>query len=499
VTPRPTLAWRPVGAIAALTALVLLLTIDRYDYHRDELYFRMVGAHPRWGYVDQPPFTPLMVRACTEIFGDSVWAIRIPGLFFVAGAAFLLAYIAREIGGGAGAQSLAAAGTLTTFPLTAGHITITAAPDLVLWLLVILCLLRALLGDRPRYLLLAGLFSGLALYNKHLVILLLLSVAAGLALVGPRRVLASKWLWAGAGIAVVVGLPNLLYQIANDFPQIHMAGALAEDKGDDARITLLPLQLVWLGPLFVPVWVAGMVILWRRPELRPVRAFAVAYPLMLVLLFVIAGQPYYSFGLLAALFAIGAVPTVATLGRTATRRRLLGAGLVVNCGVAIVMSLPVLPIGVIGRTPIPTINVGIADEVGWPRYVAQVKAVYDGLPAQDRARTVLLTGNYGEAGVARPLRKAPRPARCLQWTERAVVPRPAARVRDGRALRLPGRPVPLEGVRFLRGDGAPRQWLRRGERGANGAGVRLPRPHGHLGRTVAALPAFRLIPIVSSV
>jgi hypothetical protein len=63
-----------------------------------------------------------------------------------------------------------------------------------------------------------------------------------------------------------------------------------------------------------------------------------------------------------------------------------------------VRSLPVLPIGVIGRTPIPAINVGIADEVGWPRYVAQVKRVYDGLPAEDRARTVLVTGNYGEAG-----------------------------------------------------------------------------------------------------
>ncbi|WP_426509883.1 ArnT family glycosyltransferase [Dactylosporangium sp. McL0621] len=398
MTPRAPLAWKPVGAVAGAAVLVLLLTIGRYDYHRDELYFRMVGAHPKWGYVDQPPFTPLMVRGCIELFGDTVWAIRIPGLFFIAGAAFLLALVAREIGGGALAQTLAAAGVLTTFPLVAGHITITAAPDLVMWLLVILSLMRALLRDSPRYFLWAGLFAGIALYNKHLVILLLLTFAAGLLTVGPRGVLVSKWLWAGAGIAVLVGLPNLLYQIANDFPQIHMAGALAENKGDDARITLLPLQLLWLGPFFVPVWVAGLVTLWRRPELRPVRAFAVAYPLMLVLLFVVAGQPYYSFGLLAALFAIGAVPTVRWLGDRTARRWLLGAAVVVNCGVAIVSSLPVLPIGVVGDTPVPAMNQGISDEIGWPRYVAQVKAVYDALPAEDKPRTVLLTGNYGEAG-----------------------------------------------------------------------------------------------------
>ncbi|WP_433055889.1 glycosyltransferase family 39 protein [Dactylosporangium sp. CS-033363] len=394
----PKLAWKPVSVVAGLAALALLLTINRYDYHRDELYFRMVGAHPKWGYVDQPPFTPLMVRGCIELFGDTVWAIRIPGMIFLAAAAFLLALVARELGGGAVAQTLAAAGVLTTFPLTAGHITITAAPDLVMWLLVILCLMRALLRDAPRMFLWAGLFTGIALYNKHLVLLLLLTVAAGLLIAGPRRVLLSPWLWAGAGIAVLVGLPNLLYQIANDFPQLDMASALAENKGEDARITLLPLQLAWLGPFFVPVWIAGIVALLRRPEWRPVRAFAIAYPLMLVLLFVIAGQPYYSFGLLAALFAIGAVPTARWLGDSTTRRRLLGAAVVVNCGVAIVMSLPVLPVDVIGRTPIPAINQGLSDEIGWPRYVAQVKAVYDELPAEDKPRTVLLTGNYGEAG-----------------------------------------------------------------------------------------------------
>ncbi|MGI5246993.1 ArnT family glycosyltransferase [Dactylosporangium sp. CA-139066] len=395
---RSPLAWKSVGAIAGGAVLALLLTISRYDYHRDELYFRMVGAHPRWGYVDQPPFTPLLVHLCTQVFGDTVWAVRIPGLLYVAAAAILLAYIAREAGGRALAQSLAAAGVLTTFPLTAGHITITAAPDLVMWLLVILCLMGALLRDRPRYFLLAGLFAGLALYNKHLVILLLLTWAAGLLAVGPRPVLLSKWLWAGAAIAVVVGLPNLLYQIANDFPQIHMANALAENKGADARITLLPLQLAWLGPFFVPVWIAGIVTLLRRVELRPVRAFAIAYPLMLVLLLVIAGQPYYSFGLLAALFAIGAVPAERWLRDSGARRVLLAAAVVVNCGVAVVSSLPVLPIEVLAKTPVPGINIGIADEIGWPRYVAQIKAVYDALPPEEQAHTILFTGNYGEAG-----------------------------------------------------------------------------------------------------
>jgi len=397
VIERAPLAWKPVGAVSAAAAVALLLTITRYDYHRDELYFRMVGAHPKWGYVDQPPFVPLLMRLCIDVFGDTVWAIRIPGLFFIAAAAILLACIAREAGGSALAQTLAASGVLTTFPLTANHITLTAGPDLVMWLLVILCLMRALLRDRPRYWLLAGLLTGLALYNKHLVILLLLTVLAGLLFAGPRKVLRSPWLWAGVAIALVVGLPNLLYQINNDFPQVHMAQALEKNKGADARITLIPLQLIWLGPLYVPVWYRGIVALLRDPALRPVRAFGLAYPLMIVLLFVIAGQPYYSFGLLAALFAVGTVPVARWL-TTDRRRWVLGVAVALNVGLALVTSLPVLPVDVIGKTPIPAINQGLSDEIGWPRYVRQVADVYAALPAADKPRTVLLTGNYGEAG-----------------------------------------------------------------------------------------------------
>ncbi|GAB3869141.1 glycosyltransferase family 39 protein [Dactylosporangium cerinum] len=387
-------AWKPVGAVAATAAVALLLTINRYDYHRDELYFRMIGAHPKWGYVDQPPFTPLLTRACVEVFGDSVWAIRLPGVLFLVATVFLLALIAREAGGGAVAQTLAATGAITTFALVSTHLALTTGPDLVVWLLVVLLIMRAMLRERPRCWLLAGLVVGLALYNKHLVILLLLTFAAGVLILGPRKILLSPWLWAGLGIAVVVGLPNLLYQITNDFPQLDMAAALAENKGDDARITMIPLQLAWLGPFFVPVWIAGIVTLLRNPALRPVRALGLAYPLMLVLLFVVAGQPYYTVGLLSALFAVGAVP----VERRVTRRWILVAGAAVNAGFAILTSLPVLPVDVVGRTPIPAINQGISDQIGWPRYVQQVAAVYDALPAADKPHTILLTGNYGEAG-----------------------------------------------------------------------------------------------------
>ena len=394
---RPPLAWLPVGAVAGTLILLLLVTANGYDYHRDELYFRMLGMHPAWGYVDQPPLTPMLVRLSIEIFGDTVWAIRVPGALMIGAAAVLAAYIAREVGGRWIAQTIAALGLAAGFPLIAGHVALTAGPDLIVWLLVILFAARALLRDRPRYWLAVGAVTGLGLYNKHLVIVLLLTFAAGLLLVGPRRVLASGWLWAGAAIALVIGLPNVLYQVANGFPQLDMAEALASNKGDDARADMIPLQILLLGPPYVPIWIAGVVSLLRERRLRPIRAFAVAYPLMVVLLLVIAGQPYYTIGLLLGLFAIGAVPTERWLDRR-WRQALLAFGVVLNAAVSVAIALPVIPVERLGATPIPDMNQATADQIGWPAYVRQVVDVYEALPAEDRSRAILLTGNYGEAG-----------------------------------------------------------------------------------------------------
>src|SRR5689334_14239155 len=96
VIERRPFAWLPVGVVAAGVTVLLLVTAGGYGYHRDELYFRMLGQHPQWGYVDQPPFTPLMARAAIEIFGDSVWAMRVPAALLLGLSALVAAAIARE-------------------------------------------------------------------------------------------------------------------------------------------------------------------------------------------------------------------------------------------------------------------------------------------------------------------------------------------------------------------------------------------------------------------
>jgi 4-amino-4-deoxy-L-arabinose transferase-like glycosyltransferase len=389
-------AWWPVGLISSAAAILLLITAGDYDYHRDELYFRLLGEHPQWGYADQPPFTPMLTRLGIEMFGDTLWAIRVPAAVLLGLTALVAAAIARETGGGPAAQSLAAAGVFGVFPLSAAHVTSTAAPDLLVWTGVLFFVVRALLWHRPWAWAGAGIVAGLGLWNKHLVLLLLLCLAAALLLTGPRAVLRSRHLWIGVAAAVVIGAPNLIYQVLNGFPQAEMAAAIAENKGGESRAMLVPLQFVL--PALPPVWIAGLVVLVRDHRLRRLRALAVAYPLMLLVVLVTAGQPYYTAGLLLGLHAIGAVAVERWVNRRRGRRVLAAGVVVVMSAVAVVSSLPVIPEKDLAGSVPAAMNQTIADQIGWREYVWQIGRVWAGLSAADRARAVLFTGNYGEAG-----------------------------------------------------------------------------------------------------
>ncbi|GAA2117209.1 glycosyltransferase family 39 protein [Nocardioides bigeumensis] len=386
MTPPP-FARKLVLAAAGVVAFVLTAASPRYGYHRDELYFRML--EPAWGYVDQPPLVPLIAGA----LGDHLVLMRAPATIAAACSVVLVGLLVRELGGSSRAQAWGAwtyAGT--TVCLNFGHVLLTSAFDLVAWPLICLCVVRAELRDRPRWWLVAGVVAGLASYNRLLVALLLVGIALGLLLHGPRRRLLSPHVLGGALVALVLALPNVLYQAGHDWPQLAMGEALAENNASDVRVFMWVLLVVGLGPPMAYVWVRGLVALWRRPDWAPVRFLAPAFVLVVVFTFVSGAQPHYPLFPLIAVFAAGVV----VVHPGVHRWRWVWAPLVlVNVWVAAVVSLPVLPVDVVGRTPVPAMNMVIADQVGWPTYVDQVRAVASSV-AQEQP--VVITSNYGEAG-----------------------------------------------------------------------------------------------------
>ncbi len=388
----PGLARRPVFSAMLAVAAVLTVTSGGYGYHRDELYFRLLEAG--WGYVDEPPLTPLLARL-TTLIADEPWALRIPATLATVASVLVVVLITRELGGGRRAQALCAwAYAFASLPLIMGHVLLTSTLDLLVWPAVLLFVVRSQMRQEPRWWLAAGAVVGVSMYNKLLVAVLLAALAAGVLLVGPRSLLQSKWVWGAAALAVVIGAPNLIYQATHDWPQLAMGRALADNNAGEVRTQMWPFLLLLLGPPLVPIWVAGLVGLFRRPEWRPVRFVAAAFPVLLLLVCVMGSQIYYPAGLLAALFAAGCVPATRWLARHPAGI----AGVALNAVVSLVIGLPLIPLGALGGTPVPDINQVARDTVGWPEYVQQVAGVHATLPAADRQQAVIVTSNYGEAG-----------------------------------------------------------------------------------------------------
>src|SRR5262245_61260074 len=103
----PKMAWRPVLAIAAVAAVVHLVVAARFGWHRDEFYYVITGRHLGWGYVDQPPLTPLLARLAAELPGG-VLPLRILAIACQVGCILLAAKLAAEFGGRARAHAIAA-------------------------------------------------------------------------------------------------------------------------------------------------------------------------------------------------------------------------------------------------------------------------------------------------------------------------------------------------------------------------------------------------------
>jgi Dolichyl-phosphate-mannose-protein mannosyltransferase len=382
-----------VATAAAAQAAVLTLGSNGYGYHRDELYYRML---PRaWGYVDQPPLTPLLARLSTHL-ADQSWALRLPATLAAAASVVVLALVTRELGGGRGAQALTAWGyAFSTLPLMLGHLLLTSTVDLPLLLLVVLAMLRGVRGDRPAWVW-GGVVVGVTTYNRLLVTVVVAGLVLGLLVLGPRQSLRSRWPWVGALAAMLVGLPNVVYQAAHDWPQLAMGQALADNNAADVRPQLPLLLVVMLGPPLVAVWVVGIAWLLRRERRGTWGFLVVGLAVLVVFTFVSGAQPHYPVHLLSVAFAAGCVPVAAWLAPRPVWRVGTVALLAANAALSVLLALPVVPLATVGATPLPEIGPLVGDQVGWPRYVDQVAAAYRS--TSQPAPTAVITSNYGEAG-----------------------------------------------------------------------------------------------------
>ena len=249
------LLW--VYVIALVYFTLHLLTSTRYGYFRDALYYLACSEHLAFGYVDQPPLIALLGWIARHTLGTSL-----PALLFwpaLAGAfrIILTAAFARELGAGRFGTILSAA--LAATPgvwWVIDHQFAMNGLETLFWGGLAYVILRLINTANPKLWLAFGAIAGVGLLNKYSIVFFAAALLAGLLLTRQRRLLFTPWILLGGAIALLIFLPNLIWNIQNDWPFLELMRNIRA-TGKDVILSpgmYLLQQVLMLNPVSFPFW-----------------------------------------------------------------------------------------------------------------------------------------------------------------------------------------------------------------------------------------------------
>src|SRR3989440_10875409 len=213
------LTTRIVAGLAVVALIVHLLTIHRYGYFRDELYYIACARHLDFGYVDLAPLSAFLLRIELILFGSSLFALRIFPVLASALTIVLTGILARELGGRTRAIALACTSMLgSLFFLAVGNFYSPNVYEPLFWTGAIYLLCRIINGAQSRTWLWFGGVVGFGIQNKHSMVFFGVAIVLAILLTLQRRLFAQKWIWLGGLIALVIALPNIIWQMERGWP-----------------------------------------------------------------------------------------------------------------------------------------------------------------------------------------------------------------------------------------------------------------------------------------
>ena len=317
--------------IMALGAVVFHIALNgQYGFHRDELDFLMNARQLAWGYVSYPPITPFFARIGLELFGESLRGLRVLPAIAQGVAMILGALIARDMGGKRNAQILTAfAVFITPVSLMGGTMIMYFSFDYLWWVTVAFFTVRLLATDDARYWLGIGAGIGLGMMTKYTMIFWVAGLVVAVLVTPARKYLRSKLLYLGAGLALLIFLPNLIWQIQHNFISLEYLSSIhTRDISWGRADDFLPKQLYeTTNPLSLPLWTVGLSLCLFSVSMKRFRALGWMFVVTFVLFLISKGRSYYTAPSYVMLLAAGAVWFESWFATLTQKKRQLRFGL----------------------------------------------------------------------------------------------------------------------------------------------------------------------------
>ena len=400
-----------IGFIVIKFLLQYFMLSPEYDLHRDEFLHLDQGNHLAWGFTSVPPVTSwlsLLIR----ILGNSVFWIKFfPALF---GALTLLVVwkTVEELKGNLFALILSAAAILVSVLLRLNSLYQPNSLDVLCWTMFYYVVVRYFNNGNRRLLYLAAIVFAIGFLNKYNIIFMLAGIVPSILLTRQRNVFSQKSIYLATLCGILLVGPNLFWQYQNNFPVVHHMKELAATQLVHVdRVAFINSQLFFfIGSLFVIIAALWALIMYQ-PYQR-YKPFFFSFFITLMIFLSLKAKDYYAIGVYPIYIAFGAAYLGAQLNTGWTRYLKLVA-IIIPLLFLIPMyyiDFPKSPQYIVKNEkrykdlgmlrwedgkehPLPQ---DYADMLGWKELAQKVDQVYANLP--NRAQTIVLCDNYGQAG-----------------------------------------------------------------------------------------------------
>jgi len=401
-----------MGFILIKFVLQYLLIDSGYDLHRDEYLHLDQAHHLAWGYISVPPVTSWFSYLIYLLGNTEFWVKFFPALF--GALTLVLVWKAIEkLGGNLYAKSLAAICLIFS---SLARLNILFQPnsfDILAWTFVYFALLCFIQTGKNKWLYWLGIGIGFGFLNKYNIAFQVLGLIPALLLTSERKIFKNPHLYAAFGLAFLIALPNLIWQVQNDFPVLwHMRMLSQYQLVNVNRLDFLNDQFFFFfGSSFVLL--VALISYFTYSPFRKYQVFFWATIFTLAIFTYFRAKGYYAIGLYPIHFAFGAM-YLSYLLRKSWGKFLKPVAMLIPVFLFI-LAIPIaFPIGnpeylkgVQSRHPdlmenlwedgeIHDLPQDFADMLGWKDLAEKVDLAYAKAPADEY--TVIICDNYGQAG-----------------------------------------------------------------------------------------------------
>lgn len=404
--------WVLLLFITAKFSLQFILLSPSYDLQRDEYLHLDQANHLAWGYLSVPPFTS-WTSYIIQLLGNTIFWIKFFPALYGALTIYLVWKTIEILNGSRFALILGATCVLFSALLRLNTLYQPNSLDVLSWTALYYVLIKYVHTKNLKWFFIGAIVFAIGFLNKYNIVFALAGLFPALLISNNRKIFLHSKFYASLAIALVLILPNLLWQYLNGFPVIYHLRTLADTQLVNVnRLDFLKAQLLFFIGSILVILASFFALLFYAP-FHKYRFFFYSFIFTLLAFLYLKAKDYYAIGIYPIYIAFGSV-YIAHLLNDGWKKYLQPIAI----AIPLVLFIPIYRIGFPNKTPEYIIQHAdtykkygllrwedgkdhllpqdFADMLGWEELAKKVDSAYASLPK--KTNTLILCDNYGQAG-----------------------------------------------------------------------------------------------------